>query len=462
MVKQNRGKNITSGNLFLGILQFAIPLFISTVVQNMFTAADMAIVGNFAGGGAVAAIGASNPVIALLLHGFIAFAAGTSVVVAKYVGARDAENIKKTVDTALLLAGAFGLALMLGAMLFSVPVLKLMKSPAECFDDAVLYLRIYMVGVPASMLYNFSAAIIRAEGDSTRPLVYIMISGVINVVTNVLLCLVLPNKVAAVAIATVLSQFVSASLALTRLMRKKDGFCSFSLKKAVFKLQSLGEILRYGIPLAVATAIYPIANLQIQPAINSFGAANLAGVTAANSIDSLSGALQGAFSSTCVTFMAQNIGAHNKKRTLQAFGLCGLCSVLSGLILGNLCGRVFSEELLGLYLPDNPEAIAWGQRKLLYTTANNWLAAIMGWISASLQALGYPAFTTVNNLFCVLGFRIIWMNFIYPLNPVVDMLYICYLTSWSLTTVFGCVVLSLAFKKYKQKERQYQLEHPVK
>jgi Na+-driven multidrug efflux pump len=268
--------------------------------------------------------------------------------------------------------------------------------------------------------------------------------------------------VAAVAIATVLSQFASASLALTRLMRKKDGFCSFSLKKAVFKLQSLGEILRYGIPLAVSTAIYPIANLQIQPAINSFGAANLAGVTAANSIDSLGGALQGAFSSTCVTFMAQNIGAHNKKRTLQAFGLCGLCSVLSGLILGNLCGRVFSEELLGLYLPDNPEAIAWGQRKLLYTTANNWLSAIMGWISASLQALGYPAFTTVNNLVCVLGFRIIWMNFIYPLNPVVDMLYICYLTSWSLTTVFGCVVLSVAFKKYKQKERQYQLEHPIK
>lgn len=462
MVKQNRGKNITSGNLFVGILQFAIPLFLSTLVQNMFTAADMAIVGNFAGGGAVAAIGASTPVILLLIGGFIAFATGTSVVVAKYVGARDAENIKKTVDTAVLFAGAFGLALMLGAMLLSVPVLKLMESPAECFDDAVLYLRIYMVGVPANMIYNFSAAIIRAEGDSTRPLVYIMISGIVNVVTNMLLCLVLPNKVAAVAIATVLSQFISASLALTRLMRKKDGFCTFSLKNVVFKFRSLGEILRYGIPLAVASAIYPIANLQIQPAINSFGAANLAGVTAANSIDSLSGALQGAFSSTCVTFMAQNIGAHNKKRTLQAFGLCGLCSMLSGLILGNLCGRVFSKELLGLYLPDYPEAIAWGQQKLLYTTANNWLVAIVGWISASLQALGYPAFTTVNNLVCVLGFRIIWMNFVYPLNPVVEVLYTCYIVSWSLTTVFGCVVLSVAFKKYKRKEHQYQLEHPIK
>lgn len=462
MVKHNRGKNITSGNLFVGILQFVIPLFISTLVQNLFTAADTAIVGNFAGGGAVAAIGASNPVISLLIGGFVAFATGTSVIVAKYVGARDAGNIKKTVDTALLFAGALGVALMLSAMFLSVPVLKVMKSPAECFDDAVLYLRIYMAGVPANMVYNFSAAIIRAEGDSTRPLVYIIISGIVNVITNVLLCLILPNKVAAVAIATVLSQAVSATLAITHLMRKKDGFCTFSLKNVVFKFQSLGEILRYGIPLAVATAIYPIANLQIQPAINSFGAANLAGNTATISIDSVSGALQAAFNSTCVTFMAQNIGAHNKKRTLQAFGLCGLCSMLSGLILGILCGRVFSEELLGLFLPDNPEAVAWGQIRMGYTTANNWLAAIMGWISASLQALGYPAFTTVNNLVCVLGFRIIWMNFVYPQNPVVDMLYICYLVSWSLTTVLGCVVLVVAFRKYNRKEHLYELEHPVK
>ena len=136
--------------------------------------------------------------------------------------------------------------------------------------------------------------------------------------------------------------------------------------------------------------------------------------------------------------------------------------VMAGLVLGTLCGRIFSKELLGLYLPDYPEAIAWGQKKLLYTTANNWLVAIMGWLASSLQALGYPAFSTVNNLLCVLGFRIIWMNFVYPLNPVVDMLYICYLVSWSLTTVFGSVVLLVAFKKYRQKEHQYQLEHPIK
>ena len=462
MLKQNRNKNITSGNLFLGILQFAIPLFISTLVQNLFTAADTAIAGNFAGGGAVAAIGAGNPVITLLVGSFTAFATGTGIVVAKYVGARDAQNIKNTVDTAVLFAGAFGVALMVASMFLSVPVLKVMDSPAECFDDAVLYLRIYMVGVPASMVYNFAAAIIRAEGDSSRPLVYIMISGTINVVTNVLLCLILPNKVAAVAIATVLSQVVSATLAMNHLMRKKDGFCKFSLKNATFKFRSLGEILRYGIPLVVSTAIYPLANLQIQPAINSFGAANLAGGTAVISIDSVSGALQSAFNSTCVTFMAQNIGAHNKKRAMQAFWLSGLCSMLSGLVLGNLCGRVFSEELLELFLPDYPEAVAMGQIRLRYTTSNNWLSAIMGWISASLQALGYPAFTTVNNLVCVLGFRIVWMNFVYPLNPVVEMLYICYLVSWSLTTVFGSVVLVIAFKKYKQKERQYLLEHPIK
>ena len=462
MVKQRISKNITSGNLFLGILQFAIPLYISSLVQNLFTAADTAIVGNFAGGGAVAAIGAGTPVISLLVGCFASFATGTSIVVAKAVGAKDESAIKKTVDTSMLFAGVFGIALMLFAMVLSVPVLKLMDSPEECFDDAVLYMRIYMLGVPFSMVYNFASAIIRAEGDSTRPLTYIIISGIINVGTNVLLCLVLPNKVAAVAIATVLSQAVSASLALARLMNKKDGYCRFSLKNAVFKLGSLGEILRYGIPLALSSAVYPLANLQIQPAINSFGAANLAGVTAANSIDVVQGAMQSAFASTCVTFMSQNIGAHNKKRAMQTFWLCGACAVMSGLILGTLCGRVFSEELLGLYLPDYPEAIVCGQKKLLYTTANNWLSAIMLWIASSLQALGYPSFSTVNNLVCVLGFRIIWMNFVYPRNPVVDMLYICYLVSWSLTCVFGLVVLLVAFRKYNRKERQYEIEHPIK
>ena len=461
MFKQTRSKNITSGNLFLGILQFAIPLYISSLVQNLFTAADTAIAGNFADGLAVAAIGAGNPVINLLIGCFVSFATGAGMIVARAVGSKDESCIKESVDTAMVFSVVLGVALTVAALIFSTPVLRIMKCPEECFHGAVLYMNIYMLGTPALMVYNFASAIIRAEGDSTRPLVYIMISGAVNVVTNLLLCLVLANKVAAVAIATVLSQTISAALAVNRLMTKTDGPCKFSLKSLTFRGKVLGEVFRYGFPLSVAAAIYPIANLQIQPAINSYGAANLAGVTAANTIDTVTNALQVSFNSTCVTFMSQNIGAHNRKRVEKTIVLCGLCAIISGLVIGLLTAHVFSEQLLGIFLPDYPEAIWYGQKKMIYTTAFYWLAAIVGWLGSAVQAFGYPTLSTINNLVSVLGFRIIWMNFIYCKAPSVDLLYVCYTISWALTGLINVGLFIYAYRKYRQKERLYSQGHQI-
>ena len=459
MLKQSRGKNITSGNLFLGILQFAIPLYISSLVQNLFTAADTAIAGNFADGLAVAAIGAGNPVINLLINCFVSFATGAGMIVARAVGSKDGKRVKESVDTAMVFALALGIFLTVAALILSEPVLKVMKCPEECFDGAVLYMNIYMLGTPALMVYNFAAGVIRAEGDSTRPLIYIMISGAVNVVTNLILCLVLPNKVAAVAIATVLSQTISAALAVNRLMTKQDGLCRLSLKGLVFRGKVLVEVVRYGLPLSVAAAIYPIANLQIQPAINSYGAANLAGVTAANTIDTVTNALQVSFNSTCVTFMSQNIGAHNRKRVEKTIVLCGLCAFVSGLVIGLLTAHVFSKQLLGIFLPDYPEAIWYGQKKMFYTTAFYWLAALVGCVGSAVQAFGYPAWSTLNNLLSVLGFRIVWMNFVYNKAPSIDKLYVCYTISWGLTCLIGIVLFVFAYRKYRQKERLYSLEH---
>ena len=459
MLRQKRGKNITSGNLFVGILQFAIPLYISSLVQNLFTAADTAIAGNFADGLAVAAIGAGNPVINLLINCFVSFATGAGMIVARAVGSQDRDRIKEAVDTSMVFSLGLGVFLTVAALFLSKPVLNVMQCPRECIEGAVLYMNIYMLGTPALMIYNFASAIIRAEGDSTRPLVYIMISGAVNVVTNLILCILLPNKVAAVAIATVLSQTISAVLAVRRLMTKIDGPCKFSLKGLVFRGKVLGEVFRYGVPLSVAAAIYPIANLQIQPAINSYGAANLAGVTAANTIDTVTNALQTSFNSTCVTFMSQNIGAHNRKRVEKTIVLCGLCAIVSGLVIGLLTAHVFSEELLGIFLPDYPEAIAYGQKKMIYTTAFYWLAAIVGWLGSAVQAFGYPVWSTLNNLVSVLGFRIIWMNFIYNKAPTIDKLYVCYTISWALTGIINVGLFIFAYCKYRQKERTYSLQH---
>ena len=462
MRKYPRCGDKSTGKLFVEILKFTIPLFLSTVMQNLFTAADTLVAGNFADGLAVAAIGGSTPVINLLINCFVSFATGAGIIVARAIGSRDEVRVKESVDTAIVFSFALGIMLTIAALVLSEPALTIMKCPEECFDGAVLYMNIYMLGTPALMVYNFASAIIRAEGDSTRPLIYIMIAGVVNVAIKILLCLLLPNKIAAVAIATVLGQILSAGLVLGRLMRKKDGLCRFSIRSITFRGKALGEIFRYGVPLSVAAAIYPIANLQIQPAINSYGAANLAGITAANTIDTMTNALQNSFSATCVTFMSQAIGAHDRGRVKKTITLCGVSTIICGLIIGQLTAKVFSEELLGLFLPDYPEAIWYGQKKMSYTTAFYWLSATMAWLGSAVQAYGYPTTTTVNNLVSVLGFRIIWMNFVYNKAPSIDRLYVCYTISWALTLMINVGMFIYAARKYKQKEVAYQLEHPVK
>lgn len=452
-------KDFTTGRLLPTVIQFALPLFISSLVQSLFTAADTAVVGNFTAGDdtAVASIGAANPVVFLLVNSFIAFSTGAGIIIARAIGARDEDQIKRSTDTAVIFSAVLGLVLAVASQFLAVPILKAMDCPESCFDSAVLYMKIYMLGTPVVMIYNFGAAIIRAEGDSTRPLYYIIISGIINIVCNVLLCLVLENKVIAVAIATVLSQAVSAFLVMRRLMTKKDGYCFFSIKRVHFDWKATGSILRYGIPLSISTAIYPIAGLQIQPAINSYGPANLAGGAAASNIDSISNTLYIAFNSTALTSMSQNIGAHNRKRVMQTFFLCGVFAFFSGLILGLVTFR-YSETLLNLFLPGNTEAIYYGQKRMQYVSAFLWVAALNGTLSAAISAFGYPTMSTLNNLISVLGFRIIWMNFVYNRAPSIDLLYVCYTISWSLTCVIYIILFIYALIKYQRKEKLWEAQ----
>ena len=459
MLFRSRVDGITSGKLFPAVIQFAIPLFISTLVQALFSAADTAVVGNFTAGdgNAVASIGAANPVISLLINGFIALSTGASIIIARAVGAGDRVVLKKAVDTAIIFSFSFGVLLTVAALVFAVPVLRAMDCPESCFNSAVLYMRIYMLGTPAVMVYNFAGAIIRAEGDSTRPLLYIIISGIVNVVTNVVLCLLLEDKIIAVAVATVLSQIVSAVLVMARLICNTCSPCHFSLRNFGFDWKALGSILRYGIPLSIASAIFPIANLQIQPAINSYGPANLAGNTASCNIDNLTSALYIAFNSACLTFMSQNIGAHNSKRVVKTFYLCTICAVLSGLI----CGVVtccYSEELINLFIPGNAEAVYYGQKRMQYVTAFMWLAALNGSLSSAVQSFGYPTMSTLNNVISVLVFRIIWMNFVYNRAPSIDRLYVCYTISWSIIGVVYVIMFVYAFTKYRRSELQRQQE----
>ena len=455
----SRHDSITSGKLFPAVIRFAIPLFISTLVQALFSAADTAVVGNFTVGDdtAVASIGAANPVISLLINGFVAFSTGASIIIARSIGADDRKMIKKAVDTSIVFSFLFGVFLTVTALIFAVPVLKLMECPEECFDSAVIYMRIYMLGTPAVMVYNFAGAIIRSEGDSARPLLYIIISGIVNLVTNILLCLILEDKVVAVAVATVLSQVASAVLVMLRLVRKLDGPCRFSFRRFGFDWRVLGTMLRYGIPLAIASAIYPIANLQIQPAINSYGPANLAGCTANTNVDNLTNALYTTFNSANLTFVSQNMGAHNRKRVVQTILVCGICAFLSGLVFG-LGAYYYGEPLLRLFIPGNEEAIFYGMKRMKYVTAFMWVAALNGSLGSSIQAFGYPTMSTLNTAISVLGFRIIWMNFVYNRAPTIDRLYVCYTISWCLTCFIYIILFVITFTKYRRREKLWEAQ----
>lgn len=444
----NKKEYITTGPLLKSIIRFAIPIMIATIVQNLFHSADMIILGNMANSIAVASVGATANIISLVVQGFIALSFGTSVLLARAIGAQDESKIKKIVDTSIYFSIVCGLFVALMGNVVSIPLLRALECPQDCFDDAVIYLRIYMCGAPAILIYNFGAAIIRAEGDSRRPLMHVIISGIVNIVLNVILCIVMEEKVAAVAIATVSSQVIGAFLVLWRLTHK-EGSCSFSFKKPSISFPDLGSMLRFAIPSALTNMMYPIATLQITSTINSFGSECVAGNSAGTNIEILTSSLFGAFSSALITFMSQNIGASNRKRVKGTIIYCSILSVAIasiGLFIYFFCG----EELLSLYVPGDQLAIFYGMKRLQYVLAFQMIAALNGIFGSAVQAFGHPFLSTIESVITVLAFRVFWMNYIYPHYETIDALLFCFTCSWILHLILISATFAFAFIRYRR------------
>ena len=448
--------DITGGKLFPAILLYVFPVFLTSMVNTLYSAADMLVVSYFSNALALAAIGAVTPIINLLVYCLPALCNGTSVVVGRAIGAQDSEKAHKGMHSALIFGAALGVGIAVLIWLLSQKVLLAINCPAECFSVADLYLKLYCLGLPAKLVYFCVTSVLYAEGDSKTPMFYETVCGVFNVLLNIMLCLVLANKVAAVALATVASYYLSAFLGIRKLIIKKEGMCRLKIRSMRFSLKTQWEMLKYGIPQAVTSALYPIANLQIQPAINSYGAICLAGATAASQIDALTTTFAYAFNTTCVTFVSQNIGAHKPKRVRNAIGICLGCSILCALVCGLLTYR-FSQPLLNLYVDGNAESIWFGQKRMQYLTCFLWLSAYNGGITVILQSLGYPTFPTINNLISVLGFRIIWMRFFYYPAPSADMLFVCYPISYGLMALLTTALFIYAAIKYQKKEKQFRL-----
>lgn len=442
-----RQLNPTEDRLFPAILRYSLPLIIGSIMQLLFNAIDIMVLGNMASSLAVASVGATAQITALIVNTFIGLATGTSIVLARFLGAQDTKQIRRTVDTALLTAAFFGLFIILLGLFFAPGLLRLIKCPDDCFDGAMLYLRIYFFGAPFILIYNFGGAIIRATGDTKRPLFYIIAAGTLNVVLNILLCLLLSQKVAAVAIATFASQALSAILVVARL-RRIPGDCRVVLRRVRFYPDAFLRILRFGFPAAINHALYCIPNLMIQSSINTFGPAAMAGHTAAGSIESIVGCAHSGFGTATVTFMGQNLGAGKRKRVKHSMLLCFLLCFGSALLLG-VGAWLLGTPLLRLYVPDDPAAVAFGLVRMRLLTAFLFIGGTNAFLASAVQAFGYNALHAAGSLFSVLGLRVIWMQFIYPLHPTAEMLYLCFTASWTAQMLSLFCIFLFALHRYR-------------
>lgn len=423
----------TTGNLWKLIFLYALPLVIGTLIQTFFSAIDLMVLGNMADSTAVASVGATTAIISLVVNSFIGIASGSKIILAHQFGAKNAAQLKRTIDTAILTAIGLGLLIAVLGVPFAPGILHLTNCPPECFEGAVIYIRLYVAAAPAILLYNFGSAVLTASGDSQRPLYYIIISGLTNVILNIILCLILPQKVMAVAIATAASQIVGAFLVIRRLCRT-EGETRLVLNSMRFHMQSFGRIMAQGLPMAFSTALYPFSNLQIQSAINTFGVSAISGNSACSTLEGIPGAFCGSINSTTAVFMGQNIGAGKPDRINKSFRYCMTINIMVGLIMGigmNFIGRF----LLGFFLPEDPAAIDYGMIRMFYVSGFYVIACIKGVLAAAVQTFGYASFSAMNSIIGVCAFRLFWMKFIYPHFLTFDCLMACFIVSWAIVMV---------------------------
>lgn len=440
----------TKGPLIKLIFVYTAPLILSSILQNLFHISDKAVLGNMAGNAAVASIAATGTVTELIISTAIGLATGTSIVLARAVGQKDEEKIRETIDTSLITSVGLGLIIAIAGMVLAPVLLTATKCPKECYEGALLYMRIYLAAAPASLLYNYGSAVLRALGDTQRPLIYITVSGALNVVLNVVLCLILPQKVAAVAIATVASNILSALLVLRRLCHLEDG-ARVSLLHMCFRGIALKRILRFGIPSSITCLVHPIGNLQVMTEVNTYGAEILSGFSASVSVDTIPRSFADGFGSATTVFMGQNLGANDPSRVKRSFWYI---LVINFLITGSLglflylTGEFWISLIIG---KASTVAIEHGMIRSFYVTLFMFVYAINTVLSHALLAFGYSILTSISNIAFNLIFRVLWMQLIYPQNPVFSTIPLCFTFSWILNMTFYAIFFLFIYTRYVKK-----------
>lgn len=425
--------DMLNGPLAGKILLFSLPLMLSGLLQLLFNAADVVVVGQFAGKEALAAVGSNGSLINLFINLFIGLSVGTNVVIARDLGAGKAEHVHRSVHTSITVAFFSGIFLAVAGFFLSRGMLELMSSPEDVIDLAVLYLRIYFMGMPANLLYNFGAAILRAQGDTRRPLYYLTAAGVVNVVLNLIFVVPLQMSVAGVALATIISQYISAVLVLIALIRE-DGVLHLDLKALSVDWYTVKRILRVGLPAGLQSTLFSISNVVIQSSINSFGSAVVAGSSAAGNIEGFIYVCTNAFHQAALTFVSQNHGAKQHKRVDRIAVLCLAYGTVISVIMGNLIYH-FGAPLTELYAPGETEVVEQAVIRLGYVAAFHFLCAFMDIMVGILRGLGQSVVPMIVSLAGSCALRLVWIATVFQIYPTPSCLYISYPISWAVTAL---------------------------
>ena len=412
------------GSIVKNMLLFAVPVIFTGVLQNLYNTADTIVVGNFGGTSALASVGAAGSTTSLVVNVAVQVFIGMNIILARQLGAGDSKAARITCSTGYVTSLILGILLLIVGHLVTVPMLELTKCPVDIMPGAETYLRIYFCGIPALMFNNYASNVLRMSGDSRSPFVYLSISGVVNVIFNLVFVLVFGNPVVGVALSTILAMYISTVQFVIHLV-KMDGPCKLTPFKFAFSMLTLGKIVRYGIPSCISSATFSLTNIIIQPAINAFGEIGISGSAASGSIEAYLYSITASFNSAVVSFMGQNIGAGNKERTVKVLKTAYLVavvmmSVYTVLVIG------FGRNLLWLFIPGEDEAIKFGQLRLTFIMSAAMINGIMNVNSGALQAYGFTIGQMMSNLIGVCLFRVIWMFVIYPMNRVPWLLWLCY------------------------------------
>jgi len=449
----NNKMDMCSGPVLKNILAFTVPLMLSSVLQLMFNAADIIVVGRFAGDNSLAAVGANGVFINLLTNFFLGFSIGANVLVAKLIGAGKEKDASHTVHTAIALSIISGIIMtILGEALAKI-ILKMMDTPTEILDLAVTYLRIYFLGTTANMIYNFASAILRAIGDTKRPLYYLTLSGAVNVVLNLIFVIVLEMDVAGVALATVISQCVSAVL-VVRCLIKENGCIKLNLKKIKIYRSKLTKIMLIGIPASLQGVIFSFSNVIIQASVNSFGPVVIAGNAAAGNVESFVYVAMNAFHQGALTFTSQNVGAGKYERINRILITSLLSVVVVGVVFGNLVADM-GEPLLRLYTKSSAVVDA-GMDRLNVICRTYALCGLMDVMVGVIRGLGYSIMPMIVSLIGACGLRILWIFTFFQIERFhrIMLLYAVYDISWAMTFIAHVICFLVVKRHFKVKRNK--------